>query len=107
MIRNGFKHVNENENDFCLSINNEQLHSICGTTDLNVFLKNQQKNFIAHIIRMGANRDVKKLTFNDDKYTKKGKPVKSLLQQVVDDNNVTVDTFCNMAMKKKINEKST
>ena len=46
-------------------------------------------------------RSLKKLTFNDDKYRKTGRPVPNLLEQVVSNNNTTVDAFCNIAMSKK------
>jgi len=59
-------------------INNNQLHAICGIKDVGIFVKVQQQKYMAHIIRMNIERDVKKLTFYDEKYTKKG-PVKSLL----------------------------
>ena len=101
MVRNGFKHVDENNNDFRLVIDNEQLHEICGTKDVSVFIKNQQQKFMAHIVRMDAQRNLKLLTFNDDKYAKRGRPAKSLLEQVTENLNTSVDAFCTMALKRK------
>ena len=38
--------------------------------------------------------------FNDDKYSKVGRSVPNLLGQVVQNNNTTIDKFCNEAMSK-------
>ena len=101
MIRNGMKHVNEAENDFRMLISNVRLHEICGTMDVSVFIKNQQRNYVAHVIRMSVHRNVKKLTFNDDKNTRRGRPVRSLLEQVMANENLSVDGMCNFALKMK------
>jgi len=83
MVRNGQKHVDKSNNDYRMAINNNQLHAICGTKDIGIFVKVQQQKYMAHIICMNIERNAKKLTFNDEKYTKKGRPVKSLLDQVI------------------------
>ena len=41
MIRNGFKCIDENNDDFRPVNNNNQLHRICGTKDVNMFIKDQ------------------------------------------------------------------
>ncbi|XP_066919456.1 uncharacterized protein [Clytia hemisphaerica] len=101
MVRNGMKHVNEKENDFRMVISNARLLEICGTKDVSLFIKSQQSKYIAHVIRMCIDRNVKRLTFNDDKYTRKGRPVKSLLECVMVNENVSVDGFCNLALQRK------
>ena len=50
---------------------------------------------------MSVHRNVKKLTFNNDTYTRRGRPVKSLVDQVVENENVTIDRFCNLALQRK------
>lgn len=101
MVRGGFKRLHENENDFRLKYSNMKIHQICGTKDVSEFIKKQQNSYAAHLIRMNLGRNVKKLTFNDDIYSKSGRPVPSLLEQVVSNNNTTVDAFCNIAISKK------
>ena len=64
MVRNGFKFVDEKNNDYRLVITNDHLFRICGTSNLSDFIKNQQRKFLAHIIRIDLNKNVKKLTFN-------------------------------------------
>ena len=69
--------------------------------DVSLFIKNQQSKYIAHVVRMSFDRNVKRLTFNDDKYSRRGRPVKSLLESVVYYENVNVDGFCNLAVQRK------
>ena len=39
--------------------------------------------------------------FNDDRYTKKGRPVKTLLDQVIENKNMNKNSFCVLAMRKE------
>ena len=99
MVRGGFSHVGEN--DYRYRINNERLHSLCGTSDLSKFVKNQQMSYVEHILRMPQDRTPKRLIFNDEKYSKKGRPSKTLLEQVIENESVTLDALCNNALSKK------
>ena len=101
MIRGGFKFVDEKNNDFRLAIDNERLHSICGTEDVSNFIMKQQRSYAEHVIRMSTTRNVKLMLFNDDRYTRRGRPTKTLLEQVVERENVTLDRFCKNALSKK------
>ena len=101
MIRGGFSHVDEQRNDYRYRINNEKLHNICGTDELSIFIKKQQVNYSKHVIRMPQSRSLKMLMFNSDKYTKRGRPSKTLLEQVVENNTTTIDMLCNQAMMRK------
>ena len=40
--------------------------------------------------------------FNNDKYVRRGRPSRSLLDQVSDNENVSVDQLCNIALGKKL-----
>ena len=102
MVRGGFKCIDEAGNDFRLRINNARLHEICHTSDVSNFVRSQQYNYAAHVTRMAMTRTTKLLMFNDDHYTKKGRPVKTLMNQVVEQNNITLDRFCSLAMSKKL-----
>ena len=101
MVRGGFRYINEEDNNFRYVINNNQLHSICGTSDVNVFVKQQQRNYAAHIVRMKFGRLSKLLLFNDDKYSKRGRSCLNLLDQVIGNENCTMESFCGLAMSKK------
>ena len=101
MIRGGFKRI-DGENDFRFKMSNDALHALCNTGDVSEFVSNQQKNYAAHIVRMPCERSVKKLMFNDDKCVRPGRMHKTLLEQVLDNSNSTLDAFCNSAMQKKL-----
>ena len=71
-------------------------------SDLNLFVKLQQRNYALHVVRMSLDRNVKCLMFNNDKYVQRGRPSKSLLDQVTVNESVSVDQLCNMALGKKL-----
>ena len=58
-------------------ISNDCLYKIC------LFVKLQEHNYASHVVRMPLSRSIKLLLFNDDWYKKRGRPSKSLLDQVV------------------------
>ena len=97
-----YKCIDEAGNDFRLRINNARLHEICHTPDVSSFVRSQQYNYAAHVTRMAMTRTTKLLMFSDDHYTKKGRPVKTLMDQVVEHKNITLDRFCSLAMSKKL-----
>ena len=101
MIRNGFRFVNQYENDYRFVISNARLHRICGTSDVSMFIKSQQHHYISHVIRMPITRAVKLLTFNNDHYTKKGRPTKSLLDHMVENRNILLNQYCALALSKR------
>lgn len=101
MIRGGFRFVNPDANDYRYAINNNQLHNICGTSDVSFFIKSQQHHYVSHIIRMPVTRTVKLLTFNNDHYTKRGRPTKSLLDQAMEFKNVSLNQYFTLALSKK------
>ena len=102
MIRGGFKCIDEAGNDYRLQISNARLHEICHTSDVSNFVRCQQYNYAAHVARMPPSRTTKLLMFNDDRYTKKGRPVKTLLDQVIENKNINMNSFCALAMSKKL-----
>ena len=101
MVRGGYRYINENENDYRYRITNEELHNLCGTSDLSTFIRKQQRNYAQHVIRMPVHRTAKLLAFNCDKYTKRGRPCKTLLDQVVDSSGLSLDELCNRALARK------
>ena len=102
MVRNGFKQVDSDNNDFRLVITNDNLHDLCGTHDINIFIKNQQSKYSAHVIRMSNERSSKQLMFNDDVSRKRGRPLKTLLEQVISNKNLSIDEFCKKSICEKV-----
>ena len=101
MIRGGFRFVNPDANDYRYVINNNQLHDICGTSDVSYFIKSLQHHYVSHIIRMPVTRTAKLLTFNNDHYIKRGRPTKSLLDQAIEFKNVSLNQYFTLALSKK------
>ena len=101
MVRNGLKFLDEDGGDYRMLIDNIRQHRFCGTSDVSSFLRQQQRNYMAHVMRMGIDRSTKLLTFNTDKYFKLGRPAKSLLDQLTETSNMTIDAFCSSALLKE------
>ena len=66
MVRNGFKQIDGENNDFRLFVTNANLHSLCGTRGISEFIQLQQSHYTAHVIRKPSERSLKKLMLNDD-----------------------------------------
>lgn len=102
MVRNGFKRIDRENNDFRLVITNANLHSLCGTRDISEFIQLQQSHYTAHVIRMPNERSLKQLMFNDDACRRRGRPHKTLLEQVLINENISLDEFCNRSLNKRV-----
>ena len=50
---------------------------------------------------MSSERSIKQLTFNDDKYSIRRRPVRTLLDQVLEDLDISIGEFCTLALKGK------
>ena len=98
MIPGSFAFVNQAENDYCFVISNAQLHRIRGTSDVSYFIRSQQHHYASHV---SLDRSLKKLIFNDDHYIRRGRPIRSMLEQVIDIRNTTVNQYCSLALSKK------
>ena len=98
MIRGGLNRVGEN--DYRYQINNELIHLLYGTSDASIFVKKQQLNYCEHLIRTPHSCIPKTLLFNEDIYKKRGIPFKSLLEQVLENESLTLDRLCHNAMMK-------
>ena len=66
MVRGGFKRIGDNDDDFHYKLSNDKIHSICCTSDVSNFVREQQRNYASHVVRMPIERCAKQLMFNDD-----------------------------------------
>ena len=98
MVRGGFRRISNDE--FQYKISNRKLHKLCGSEDVSYFVKEQQFRYACHVVRMPLNSGVKQLMFNDDSYVKCGRPKLSLLEQVAQNKNLSIDGLCNVAVKR-------
>ena len=99
MVRGGFARADVNEGNFRYKLDNDKLHAICRTSDVSYFIRKQQKSYAGHVVRMPIERYAKQLMFNDDRYHRVGRSTPSLLEQVINHNNYTIDSFINISMK--------
>ena len=102
MIRGSFRFIDKQNNDYGYQISNDQLQDICGTGNLSIFVQRQQFSYATHIVCMPLSRSTKLLMFTNDHNTRRGRPVKTLLDHVLKNTNMTVDQFCTLALSKKL-----
>ena len=69
------------EDSMAYVYSNEDLLKIAQTTDLNTFIKQQQRNYVCHIVRKDNSSIVKRLLFNNNTATKRG-PQTTVLSEV-------------------------
>ena len=63
MIRDGFRHTEDNDEDFWYKLNNEKVHAICCTSNVGNFIWKQQKDYAGHVVRMPIEHCEKQLMF--------------------------------------------
>ena len=68
---------------------------------MSYFIRSQQHHYAVHVVRMPLSRSLKMLMFNDDYYTKKGRPSKTLLDLVAEYQNINLNQYCSLALSKK------
>ena len=83
MVWGGFKQCGNDDSDFRYKLSNDKIRNICGTSNVSNFIKNQQKIYASHVVRMTTERSTKQLMFNDDKYHRVCRAIHSLLEQVL------------------------
>ena len=105
MVRNGFKQVDRDSNNFRLG-NCNDLHT-CGTSDVSHFIKTQQSNYQAsHILSESHEASLTTVMFNDDVYTIRRR-FKSLIEQVIHDRNISIEQFCMLSVNRRVGGKIT
>ena len=110
MISNGFKRrnppsneENDTENlDWGLIITNDSLHTITGTKTISHFYKEQQVNWISHVIRRKNNHPCKMLTFHITKNIRRGRLTPSILENAVKFFGITRDQFIKQSFTRSL-----
>ena len=59
MVRGGFKRCGNDDSDFRYKLSNDKIHNICGTSNVSNFIKNQQKSYASHVVRMPLEHSTK------------------------------------------------
>ena len=98
MVKGGYRRKKDTEWNFVLS--NSDLHTICGTEDINEFTARQQRKYLAHLARQPNSTLTKKLLFNSNEASKPGR--KSTLEsRVLTNEQCTADEFYKKALKRE------
>jgi len=102
MLRNGFRRKFPNEeNDFRFFYTNNDVHRICNSRDVSEFIKIQQRNYAAHLIRSDNSYMTKKLLFQEDKCSKRGRNTNTLFKQVLNNFGYERQIFINKSIAHK------
>ena len=98
MVKGGYRRKKDSEFHFVLT--NSDIHNICQTTNIEQFISQQQTQYLAHLARQSNATITKKLLFNDDKYTKRGKQI-TLESAVMENEQCLADEFYRKALKRE------
>ena len=102
MIRDGYKRRVETENEFSYVYSNEDVLRICKTGSIAEFIQKQQIKYLAHIARCPNNTIIKRLLFADVKNTKRGRPILTLENRVLEYVRLSADEFYKKALKREL-----
>ena len=100
MVNGGYRRKKEYEGDMRYVLTNEELLRMGKTTDIAAFVKRQQRNYLAHIVRKDNSSIVKRLLFNNDIGHKPGRQA-TLLTAVMKSEGCTRDEFFTGAAQRK------
>lgn len=118
MIKGGYRRKNNNEwtfkigqdvvkmkggntnNEWSFALSNEDLHNICRTENINIYVRRQQQKYLAHIARQPNNTLTKQLLFNCDESRKPG-PKLTLESNVINNLQCSADEFYKNALDRR------
>jgi hypothetical protein len=102
MINKGFKRRNISESDYSYVLSNEDVLTICKTENILEYIQRQQMKYLAHIGRRPNTTFSKRLLFSDMKVTKRGRPIITLEEHVLQYVQMTAEQFYKKALKKEL-----
>ena len=73
---------------------------MCKTEDIHSYVARQQENYLGHLARQSNKCFTKRLLFNDNKRTKRGRPIETLEDKVMKNKNCTKDQFYKSALQR-------
>ena len=80
LVKGGF---DRKDGGWSFKYSNTQLLRICNTGDLCDFIKSQQLKYVVNILKRSDGSITKRLLFNDDKITRRGRPQVTLISSVL------------------------
>lgn len=97
MIKGGFR---RKKDSWSFVLTNENIRHQCNTEDIEVFIRRQQRNYLAHIIRHEDTSIAKRLTYNDDK-RRPGRYI-TMEKMVLEHDQAGREEFARRAMNREI-----
>ena len=89
--------------------NNNKIYEITKSTTIQDYIKEQNTRWIGHVARSSNDTLTKRLMFVDEKFTKRGHHHRTVLDNVVaeeEENGRTIETFLRNCMRRKSSGKS-
>ena len=87
MVKGGYR---RKEGSFSYVLTNQDLLLKCKTESIDKYIKRQQRNYVAHVIRKPNSSLVKRLLFNSDQGKKRGRQ-QTLYKMVIENERTTPD----------------
>ena len=87
-------------NQWSFVYTNEGVKRICHASDVLQFVKKQQRNYAAHIIRQDNGTIAKRLMFNNDAARRQGRQT-TLKRMVLTNEELNEEDFCRLAMRRR------
>ena len=97
MMKNGYL---RKANQWSFVYTNEDVKRICHASDVLQFVKKQQRNYAAHIIRQDNSTIAKRLMFNNDAAKRQGRQA-TLKRMVLTNEELNEEDFCRLAMRRR------
>ena len=97
MIKGGYR---REKDSWRFALSNEDLLKIAKSEGIAEYVKRQQRNYAAHIIRKDNSSTSKRLMFNDNRIRKTG-PKTTLLKSAIDNTNETRESFIKKALNRE------
>ena len=98
MVRGGYK---RKPDSYSYVYTNEKLHDMCNTTPLHLFIKKQQRSYLAHLIRQEDTTIAKRLLFEAEMNRVPGRVI-TLRKRVAENEQCDKETIIERAMNRNI-----
>ena len=98
MVRGGYK---RKPDSYSYVYTNEKLHDMCNTTPLHLFIKKQQRSYLAHLIRQEDTTIAKRLLFEAEMNRVPGRVI-TLRKRVAENEQCDEETIIERAMNRNI-----
>ena len=96
LVRNGCR-----TSEYKYILSNDDILRICHTEDIPTFVARQQSSYLGHLARQSNSCLTKRLLFNDDRHTRVGRPIETLEDKVMKNEQTSKDQFYKVALQRR------